>query len=107
MVRVQVHDRHGLPNADGVSSLFPVEQIARSPAIRPLVSPRLLALSCFAAEPLDAVELTQETSNAFSRYIVLTEERMARSLGHGDSFYSMDGKPELQREALCSRLRQG
>jgi hypothetical protein len=56
---------------------------------------------------LEAAELKQETSNAFSRYIVLTEERMARSLHDGDSFYSMGGKPELQREALRIRLRQG
>jgi hypothetical protein len=38
---------------------------------------------------------------------VLTEERMARSLHDGDSFYSMGGKSELQREALRIRLRQG
>jgi two-component system CheB/CheR fusion protein len=56
---------------------------------------------------LEAAELKQETSSAFSRYIVLTEERMARSLHDGDSFYSMGGKPELQREALRIRLRQG
>jgi hypothetical protein len=75
--------------------------------MRPLISTLCLALSCFAAEPLAAVELKQETSKAFGRYIVLTEERMARSLRDGDSFYSMDGKPELQREALRIRLRQG
>jgi len=75
--------------------------------MRPFISTLYLALTCFAAESLDAVELKQETSNAFSRYIVLTEERMARSLRDGDSFYSMDGKPELQREALRIRLRQG
>jgi len=56
---------------------------------------------------LEAAELKQETSNAFNRYIVLTEERMARSLRDGDSFYSMGGKPELQREALRTRLRKG
>jgi len=75
--------------------------------MRPFLSTLCLALGCFAAQPLDAVELKQETSNAFSRYIVLTEERMARSLRDGDSFYSMDGKPESQREALRIRLRQG
>ena len=75
--------------------------------MRPITSTLLLALTCFAAETLEAAELKQETSNAFSRYIVLTEERMARSLHDGDSFYSMSGKPELQREALRIRLRQG
>jgi len=75
--------------------------------MRPFISTLCLVLTCFAAESLDAVELKQETSNAFGRYIVLTEERMARSLRDGDSFYSMDGKPELQREALRNRLRQG
>src|SRR5215813_5474113 len=75
--------------------------------MRPFLSTLCLALGCFAAQPLDAVELKQETSNAFSRYIVLTEERMARSLRDGDSFYSMDGKPESQRDALRIRLRQG
>jgi hypothetical protein len=75
--------------------------------MRPIISTLCLALSCFAAETLEAAELKQETSSAFSRYIVLTEERMARSLHDGDSFYSMGGKPELQREALRIRLRQG
>jgi hypothetical protein len=75
--------------------------------MRLFISTLCLALSCFAPEPLDAVELKQETSHAFSRYIVLTEERMARSLRDGDPFYSMNGKPELQREALRIRLRQG
>ena len=75
--------------------------------MRPITSTLCLALSCFAAETLEAAELKQETSNAFSRYILLTEERMARSIHDGDSFYSMDGKPELQREALRIRLRQG
>lgn len=75
--------------------------------MRPIISTLCLALSCFAAETLEAAELKQETSNAFSRYIVLTEERMARSLEDGDSLYSMAGKPELQREALRTRLRQG
>jgi hypothetical protein len=75
--------------------------------MRPIIPTLCLALSCFALEPLEAAELKQETSNAFSRYIVLTEERMARSLDDGDSFYLMGGKPELQREALRIRLRQG
>jgi len=75
--------------------------------MRPIISTLCLAFGCFAAETLEAAELKQETSNAFSRYIVLTEERMARSLHDGDSFYSMGGKPELQREALRIRLRQG
>jgi hypothetical protein len=75
--------------------------------MRPIISTLCLALSCFAAKTLDAAELKQETSNAFSRYIVLTEERMAKSLHDADSFYSMGGKPELQREALRIRLRQG
>lgn len=75
--------------------------------MRPITSTLCLALSCFAAETLEAAELKQETSNAFSRYIVLTEERMARSLRDGESFYSMGGKPEWKREALRIRLRQG
>jgi hypothetical protein len=75
--------------------------------MRPIISTLFLALSCFAAETLEAAELKQETSNAFNRYIVLTEERMAKSLRDGDSFYSMAGRPELQREALRIRLRQG
>ena len=75
--------------------------------MRPIISTLCLALSCFAVETLEAAELKQETSNAFTRYIVLTEERMARSLRDGDCFYSMGGKPELQREALRIRLRQG
>jgi len=74
--------------------------------MRPIISTLCLALSCFAVETLEAAELKQETSNAFTRYIVLTEERMARSL-QSDALYSMDGKPELQREALRIRLRQG
>ena len=75
--------------------------------MRPIISTLRLALGCFAAKALAAAELKQETSNAFSRYIVLTEERMARSLHGGDSFYSMGGKPELQREGLRIRLRRG
>jgi len=75
--------------------------------MRPIVSTLCLVLSCLAAETLEAAELKQETSSAFSRYVVLTEERMAKSLHDGDSFYSMGGKPELQREALRIRLRQG
>jgi len=75
--------------------------------VRPITSTLCLALSYFAAETLQAAELKQETSKAFNRHIVLTEERMARSLQDGDSFYSMNGKPELQREALRIRLRQG
>ena len=75
--------------------------------MRPIISTLCVVIGCFAAETLQATELKQETSNAFSRYIVLTEERMARSLHDGDSFYSMGGKSELQREALRIRLRQG
>jgi len=75
--------------------------------MRHVISTLCLALSCCAAETLKAAELKQETSKAFSRYIVLTEERMAKSLHDGESFYSMGGKPESQREALRTRLRQG
>jgi len=39
--------------------------------MRPFISTLCLVLTCFAAESLDAVELKQETSNAFGRYIVL------------------------------------
>jgi hypothetical protein len=75
--------------------------------MRRIISTLCLTLTCFASEAVQAAELKQETSNAFNRYIELTEVRMARSLHDGDSFYSMDGKHELQREALRTRLRQG
>jgi hypothetical protein len=75
--------------------------------MRRITSTLCLTLTCLASEGVQAAELKQETSNAFNRYIDLTEERMARSLRDGDSFYSMDGKPELQRQALRARLRQG
>jgi hypothetical protein len=75
--------------------------------MRPIISTLCVALSWFAAETLEGAELKQEASSAFSRYIVLTEERMDRSLHDGDSFYSMGCQPELQREALRIRLRRG
>jgi hypothetical protein len=40
--------------------------------MRPIISTLCVALSCFAAETLEGAELKQETSSAFSRYIVLT-----------------------------------
>jgi hypothetical protein len=75
--------------------------------MRRIISTLCLALICFASVKVKAAELKEETSRAFNRYIELTEERMARSLRDGVSFYSMEGKPEPQRDALRIRLRQG
>jgi len=66
-----------------------------------------LALTCLTADAAKAVELKQETSNAFNRYVALTEDRMAKSLRDGEPFLWVDDSPEPQRDALRSRLRQG
>jgi hypothetical protein len=53
-----------------------------------------------------AVDLKPETSTAFNRYVLLSEQRMQSDLQSG-TFLWVDGLPTQQREEAYARLKQG
>jgi len=71
---------------------------------------RLAALLAFAyvlPQSANAVELKQETTEAFNQYVRATEDRMAEELRDGRNFLRVDGFPEPQRDKRYIQLRQG
>jgi len=53
-----------------------------------------------------AVDLKPETSTAFNRYVLVSEQRMQSDLQSG-TFLWVDGLPTQQREEAYARLKQG
>jgi len=71
---------------------------------------RLAAFLAFAyvlPQSANAVELKQETTEAFNQYVRATEDRMAEELRDSRNFLRVDGFPEPQRDKRYSQLRQG
>src|SRR6266478_4868310 len=66
-----------------------------------------LAFAYVLPESASAVELKQETTEAFNQYVRLTEDRMAEGLRDGGVFLWVDSLPEPQRNKLYTQLRQG
>jgi len=66
-----------------------------------------LAFAYVLPESAGAAELKQETTEAFNRYIRLTEDRMTEGMRDGRTFLWVDTFPKLQRDKLYAQLRQG
>jgi len=66
-----------------------------------------LAFAYVLPESAGAAELKQETTEAFNRYIRLTEDRMTEGMRGGRTFLWVDTFPELQRDKLYTQLRHG
>lgn len=66
-----------------------------------------LALAYVLPESAAAAELKQGTTEAFNQYVRITEDRMTEGMREGRTFLWVDTFPELQRDKLYARLRQG
>lgn len=64
------------------------------------------APSAAAAEP-PAVQLKNDTSQAFQRYVALTEARNAAELQRGSALLWIDALPENERKAAYEALKRG
>src|SRR6266571_507832 len=74
--------------------------------MRKVMLAAFLALAYVPPELASAVELRQETVEAFNRYVQATEDRMAEGLLDGRAFLWVDGFPGPQRDKLYAQLRQ-
>jgi hypothetical protein len=75
--------------------------------MRKVMLAAFLAFAYVLPESAGATELKQETTEAFDRYIRVTENRMARELRDGQAFLWLDRLPEPQRDGRYAQLRQG
>jgi hypothetical protein len=67
----------------------------------------LLSLCLALPSPTPAAELKQPTTEAFQRYVQLTEVRMRSEFADPQHFLYFDALPEQQKQSILARLQSG
>jgi len=67
----------------------------------------LLSLCLALPSPTPAAELKQPTTEAFQRYVQLTEVRMRSEFADPQHFLYFDALPEQQKKSILARLQSG
>ena len=87
--------------------LVPVRSISHSFQIRPASLRTALLFVAASCLPLAAVELTDETLQAFETYVTATEARLDKGLARESPFLCMNAERHAKRQGIEAALRQG